>query len=104
MLHNVFDPGSARAAPPEIVPLAPESLVEFAMATVDRREWRVRIALSTLAALSGHSLRSGQIVDSILNHHMHRIQLAALRVIGRGGAEGDIVRIRAADLRLLREG
>lgn len=73
---------------------------ELAISTADRREWRVMIDLRTLSALEGVPVRSDDDVGSTLIRHMAALKLAALRVIGRGGIEGDTIRLSAADLRL----
>lgn len=73
---------------------------ELALSTADRRDWRVMIDLRTLSALEGGPVRSDDDVGSALIRHMSALKLAALRVIGRGGIEGDTIRLSGADLRL----
>lgn len=77
-----------------------EGQVELALATADRREWRVMIDLRTLSQLDGGPVRSDDDVGNMLIRHMAALKLAALRVIGRGRIDGDMVWLDASDLRL----
>lgn len=72
---------------------------ELALATADRRDWRVLIDLGTLALLDGGPVQSDDDVADVLIRHMAALKLAALRVIGRGPA-GDMIRLDPAALRL----
>jgi hypothetical protein len=73
--------------------------VEMALATADRREWRVHIDLGTLERVAGRAILSEEDARGTVNGNVTMITLAALRAIGRG-VTGEIVRLSPYDLRL----
>jgi hypothetical protein len=73
--------------------------IELVLSTADRRDWRVRIDLATLARLADRRIGSLDDALGVINRHMAMLKLAAFRVISRGVA-GDVIRLSAADLRL----
>ena len=73
--------------------------IELTLGTADRRDWRVKIDLATLARLADRRIASVDDALGVINRHMAMLKLAAFRVISRGVA-GDVIRLSAADLRL----
>lgn len=96
MRHDLVDTSSVRVP---ATPL-PELHAEFALATADRRRWRVQVTIAMLTALSGRVMRSAEMVESTINYHMHQLEMAALRAVGCGDTSGDLVRLTARHLRL----
>jgi hypothetical protein len=72
---------------------------ELMLKTADRRDWRVHVDLVTLSRLADRRITSEDEARGVINRHMALLKLAAFRVISRG-LTGNVVRLRATDLRL----